>query len=170
MPAAEFHHPDLSIADVRVIHMITRLKEDPFYRTRSTGKKLILMGVPSQWATSFNALGFEAWRLTLVPASTRDIMASIIDQPIKRESVHAVIYGGNTGYSAWGSMRIMSQSVFALMRDGYFIFSEKRCAQFGRYLESARFFRLPFRWHDMSIWQKPRWRYPIHRNLVEIDA
>lgn len=155
LPSIEFKHPELTIADVRVIHMITRLKEDPFYRTRSAGKKMIMIGVPEQWLLSFQSMGFQAWRITYVPTHSRDIMASVLQQPIARESVHVVVYGGDTGYSAWGAMRILSQSIFGLMQDGYIVFTEKRCRQWGTYLEQLGFDRLPFRWHEMNIWHKP---------------
>ena len=159
LPSSEFSHPHLSLSDVKVIHFITRLSKDPFYKTRSSGKRMILIGLPDQWLEGMSAVGFLVWRIQRVHSHKYDIEASVLEQPIKRESVHVVIYGDGHGHSAWGAMMILRQSLFGLIRGGYFIFNPIQCFRWTSYLEQWGYIRLPFRWHEMDIWQKSERHY-----------
>jgi hypothetical protein len=124
-----------------------------------TEKRMILIGVPTQWVTSFRVFGFHAWRIIARGEESTDIEASILDQPIRHESVHVVIYGDRTGYSSWGSAMILKQSLFGLMLGGYFLFNATNCPQWEPWLIQWGYERLPFRWNDMNIWRKTSTHY-----------
>ena len=66
-------------------------------------------------------------------------MASVIEQPIRERSMNIVVYGGNHGYSAWGAMTILTQSIYSLAPDGLFMFYPRLCPRFGGVPGISRF-------------------------------
>ena len=64
MPAAEFHHPPMTIAEARTIHLLVRDKDSPLWQKTSEGNRALLIGVPAQWIFGMGIVGVKAWRLT----------------------------------------------------------------------------------------------------------
>jgi len=164
-PLNEFAHPILTAADVKIIHLLTRLEGNPF-QSKTWDKRAILIGTPAQWLDAFYAVGFESWRLTHTSLHRFDVISNVIEMPIRKQSVHVVVFGGHSGYSAWGAMRMLSESIYSVIPYGYFIFDAKRCQRFPSMLQRFGWERLPFQWMGMSIWQKPQGGH--HGGIIRI--
>lgn len=164
VPPTQFPHDPMTVADLKVFYMLGRYGDDPVNYAPET-KKIYLIQSPGHWLFSMRERGMRAFRLTHMPLTSGDIIGLTLQQPMKRNSVHIVIFGGISGHSAWGSMRILSESVFPLLPYGYFVFQEYWNPMFSRYLLSRGYFKLPFKWREFSIYQK---RNGYHGELKDI--
>jgi hypothetical protein len=155
LPVASFHHDPLTVADVKVLHLLSDWKTNRSFNPRYS-RNVLMMAAPPIWIFQLLQSGFRPVHLITDGRHTAyDVRASWLDQPIKKDSMQFVIFGGYIGHSHWSQMRLLAEMVYALMPSSYLIFDETMAKEFIFYLVGLGFHPLDLRWHQMTIWRKP---------------
>lgn len=155
LPAGSFHHDPMTVSDVKILHLLSDWKTSKSFNPRYS-RNVLLLGAAPIWIFQLVQAGFKPVHLITNGRHTSyDVVASWLDQPVKKDSMNLVIFGAHSGYSHWSQMRLLAEMIYAAMPNGYLIFDEMINKEFVFYLVGLGFHLLDLRWHEMSVWQKP---------------
>lgn len=101
----------------------------------------------------------DVWNIVSFPSSKRDIIASPMAIPLKRESGVMVLFMVRASIDCWYSMRMFMEATYPIVKGGYLLFFPDVNPQFSRIARSYGWDKLPFTWFDMEIWQKKKIYY-----------
>lgn len=159
LPAAagQYHLP-FDKDDIKVVKMVTETVRKP-----KMNKRILIIGSEFewQWSLSLRNHGFAAWRLVRGAVAKWDIEGSAFYQPILPGSMRMVIYLLDQPQKPENIQAVIRECAISLEPFGFLVFDDEKAPGLKEFLPKDRWFRLPFRWHSMLIYQKLDKKSPL---------
>lgn len=143
--------PSVTMADVKVIQLLLRFSKNNMYELPHK-RIILLIGGLTELINPLRLAAENVWRLTMFDEHQNDVIGSFFNQPFKESGAVMVIFRMHAPANRWGSMRVLTESIFSIVHGGYFLFDPKKAPEFVKHLDRYGFEKLPIRWHNYLIY------------------
>ena len=153
MPMSSTEYHILPKSDILFLNLIMKARRGMMPHD-DHNNRILSIGGPAYWMPKMNTFHTQAYRVSVYAQTDWDVIASVFQEPFRRDSFAVVIYSLAGSSDWWKAMEVLRETIYGLAPGGYLIFWESKCPLWSKYLVRFGFSRMPLIWRDKVIYQK----------------
>ena len=146
LPATSFP-PSFNDDDAKLINMVTE-------RFNEKRPHIVLAGLSEDYLTTMRSSGFRAWQIALGGPGKWMVNGTMFRLPFQAESIRMFVMNLYDPSIVENAVFLARQLTEVVEVNGFLFYDAKKAPMLHIYLPPEIWMRLPFTWHDVTVYQK----------------